>query len=650
MTPSSSSPNLVRAHLVSLFALAGFATATAAGCSGNDPGARTGTGTASGALTQGVGPQALLYEIDVNPPSTDNPYEYVEIKCAPSATLSNVYFVSMEGDSGSTTDPPGTADLVISLDGVVCGANGLILVQSATGWPADAGVTIDPQTTVVTNAAFDKSGGGLENGSNSFLVIESPTTPITEGTNYDSGDAGTLVLPANATLLDGIGWVDGDAGDRVYGAQLTQSSGTPDAATRFPDDETQDSASAWYCGDLAGSNNTTAYSTTVRSANFPSDGVLTPGALNVGTTATSDAGADASTDAGSDGGAAADASDDGSTTSDAGSDGGTMTEGGSDSGTATDAGANGDGGTAPAGLVISQVYGGGGNSGATYERDFVELFNRGTAAVSTAGLAVMYGGGTKDFGSLDSDGAAPDTFALPAAMMAPGTYFLVGLNSNSATGAMLPTVDADGNIGLGATNGKVALVVGTDPLGCGGTTRCGTNARVVDMVGWGTGTDYEGSGPTGALSNTTAALRKGNGCVDTKDNAADFTTGTPAPRNSATTPANCLAGPPDGGAGDAGVSDSGVTDSGGPSSGNDAGGGSDSGGSVDSGGGPSSGDDGGGGFDSSADGSGGNYDISPGNSGCGCHTAGDPSNDGGLAFAAFATLFGAVLVRRRRLA
>jgi hypothetical protein len=28
-----------------------------------------------------------------------------------------------------------------------------------------------------------------------------------------------------------------------------------------------------------------------------------------------------------------------------------------------------------AGLVISQVYGGGGNSGATYKNDFIELLN-----------------------------------------------------------------------------------------------------------------------------------------------------------------------------------------------------------------------------------------------------------------------------------
>ena len=33
-------------------------------------------------------------------------------------------------------------------------------------------------------------------------------------------------------------------------------------------------------------------------------------------------------------------------------------------------------------IVISQVYGGGGNTGAPYTHDFIELFNRGTTTVS----------------------------------------------------------------------------------------------------------------------------------------------------------------------------------------------------------------------------------------------------------------------------
>ena len=39
---------------------------------------------------------------------------------------------------------------------------------------------------------------------------------------------------------------------------------------------------------------------------------------------------------------------------------------------------------------ISQVYGGGGNTGATYTNDFVELFNAGAASVDISGWSVQY--------------------------------------------------------------------------------------------------------------------------------------------------------------------------------------------------------------------------------------------------------------------
>ncbi len=57
--------------------------------------------------------------------------------------------------------------------------------------------------------------------------------------------------------------------------------------------------------------------------------------------------------------------------------------------------------------------------------------------------------------------------------------------------------------------------------------------RSVDFVGYGTGANcFEGTAPTATLSNTTAALRNGNGCTDTDSNAADFTAGAPTPRTS----------------------------------------------------------------------------------------------------------------------
>src|SRR5687767_15538928 len=71
--------------------------------------------------------QTLLNELDINPGGTDNPCEYVELKGTPGAEVANVYFVSVEGDIGST---PGvaTAVIVFGSPGPVLGSNGLLVV------------------------------------------------------------------------------------------------------------------------------------------------------------------------------------------------------------------------------------------------------------------------------------------------------------------------------------------------------------------------------------------------------------------------------------------------------------------------------------------------------------------------------------------
>ena len=52
-------------------------------------------------------------------------------------------------------------------------------------------------------------------------------------------------------------------------------------------------------------------------------------------------------------------------------------------------------------VVISQVYGGGGNSGAPFTHDFIELFNRGSAPASLSGWSLQYASstGTGSFGA-----------------------------------------------------------------------------------------------------------------------------------------------------------------------------------------------------------------------------------------------------------
>jgi uncharacterized protein len=188
-------------------------------------------------------------------------------------------------------------------------------------------------------------------------------------------------------------------------------------------------------------------------------------------------------------------------------------------------------GNAQAKLVISQVYGGGGNSGAPFNRDFVEIFNAGTVTANLTGLTLQYASatGTGNFG------ANSGQLVSLTGSLAPGQYYLIGLAGGS-TGANLPTPDASGTIAMAAGAGKVALVNGTSSLGCnGGSAVCDPTqlARIIDLVGYGNANFFEGSGAAPTLSNTTAAFRAGNGCTDTDNNSADFTSAAPNPRNAA---------------------------------------------------------------------------------------------------------------------
>ncbi|WP_116021435.1 ExeM/NucH family extracellular endonuclease [Thermomonospora umbrina] len=189
---------------------------------------------------------------------------------------------------------------------------------------------------------------------------------------------------------------------------------------------------------------------------------------------------------------------------------------------------------APGDVVISTVYGGGGNSGAPLTHDFVELFNRGSSPVALTGWSVQYASatGTGHF--------AANRVALNGTL-APGQYHLIRLGGGS-TGSPLPAADTTGTLALGASGGKVALVRSADGLACnGGATPCDETqrAQIADLVGYGNATFYEGTAAAPAPSNTTAVVRAARGCTDTDDNAADFATGAPVPRNSATTRTPC---------------------------------------------------------------------------------------------------------------
>ncbi|MGI9088917.1 MAG: DNA/RNA non-specific endonuclease [Chthoniobacterales bacterium] len=169
-------------------------------------------------------------------------------------------------------------------------------------------------------------------------------------------------------------------------------------------------------------------------------------------------------------------------------------------------------------ITVSQVYGGGGNSGATYKNDFIELYNAGATTVDLSTYAVQYASATSSSWSE----------TLLSGSIAPGHHYLIQEAAGTGGTTNLPTPEATGTINFSATSGKIALTKTQTLLNVDNPV--GSSA-VADFVGFGTADAYEGAGAAPTLSNTTAALRGAAGATDTNNNAADFTAGAPTPRN-----------------------------------------------------------------------------------------------------------------------
>jgi predicted extracellular nuclease len=175
--------------------------------------------------------------------------------------------------------------------------------------------------------------------------------------------------------------------------------------------------------------------------------------------------------------------------------------------------------TAGDAVVISEVYGGGGNSGAAYDRDFIELYNPTDASISLSGMSVQYRSAT---GTTNPSGVT----ALSGSI-GPKGYYLVAEASGGANGVALPTPDVTGSFNMSATTGTVFLVNQTGVLTAPPTGSVTGNTAIADLVGFGTSNTYEGAlapSPSAATSIARDAAGK-----DTDANSADFTAaaGTP---------------------------------------------------------------------------------------------------------------------------
>ena len=183
------------------------------------------------------------------------------------------------------------------------------------------------------------------------------------------------------------------------------------------------------------------------------------------------------------------------------------------------------GGTA---LVISEVYGGGGNAGATYTHDYVELYNPTAAPISLATMSIQY----RSTASTVAPAAGGVTSLATAGSVPAGDYFVVQLASQAAVGVAVPNVDFVGNssTNLSGSNGQVYLANSTtaiDPDGAGDTTI--TDPAVIDFVGYGTAAIKEGATAAPSPAGNAASITRDEDDTDTDVNGADFASSDPTP-------------------------------------------------------------------------------------------------------------------------
>lgn len=172
-------------------------------------------------------------------------------------------------------------------------------------------------------------------------------------------------------------------------------------------------------------------------------------------------------------------------------------------------------------LLITQSYGGGGNSGAKYKRDFIEIYNKADHPISLLGKSIQY----RATGPWDS-------FPITGEI-APNSFYLLNHRAGGGGTTDNPLGDNSGNTGMANNNYKVALVNSMQVLPADAEA---TNALIIDSLSVGSG-NSPFPNYTSATTNTSGARRKmvGGEFVNTNNNKNDFEIVTPTPRNSALT-------------------------------------------------------------------------------------------------------------------
>lgn len=176
-------------------------------------------------------------------------------------------------------------------------------------------------------------------------------------------------------------------------------------------------------------------------------------------------------------------------------------------------------------IVINEIYGGGGNSGATLKNDFIELKNIGSSVASLNGATIQYAPAT---------GAFTQYHTLPNITLNPGQAYLIQEATGGGGTVDLPSpnfiattiINFNGTpnpslgIGIAMTSGKIVLASNTTQV------TGPTASNVIDFVGYGTVDQFEGAGAAPSPTTLTSITRISG---DTNNNVVDFMIATASP-------------------------------------------------------------------------------------------------------------------------
>ena len=187
--------------------------------------------------------------------------------------------------------------------------------------------------------------------------------------------------------------------------------------------------------------------------------------------------------------------------------------------------------TADSNIRISQIYTRGGEAGATFQNDYVELFNRGNVDVDVSGWSLNLTNFSGIPPNIQYSATNIKFSSAISLIISPGSHLLIRFGGSGSFGQPISIADIDLNpVPLSDTGGQIVLLAKDKTLPFGYCPAApDLTGVVVDYVGYGIAICYEGT-VTLAPPQDKALWRVGGGCTDNNNNLADFSFATPNPR------------------------------------------------------------------------------------------------------------------------